>query len=125
VIPVVSGNVSLNNETGGRPIPPTPVVGCVGLVPDVTRIPSRWRSGDEVWLLRGDAAELVRFAWRNAHRFSLVHDVSDGGTPGLGTPAPGTPALGAPALDGSDLDAPDLRAPGSDATFATVPADLR
>ena len=31
-IPVVSGNVSLYNETGGHPIPPTPVVGCVGLV---------------------------------------------------------------------------------------------
>ncbi len=41
-IPVVSGNVSLYNETGGRPIPPTPVVGCVGLVRDVTAIPSRW-----------------------------------------------------------------------------------
>src|SRR5581483_7411377 len=27
-IPVVSGNVSLYNETGGRPIPPTPLVGC-------------------------------------------------------------------------------------------------
>ena len=37
-IPVVSGNVSLYNETGGRPIPPTPIVGCVGLVPDVTKI---------------------------------------------------------------------------------------
>ena len=35
-IPVVSGNVSLYNETGGRSIPPTPVVGCVGLVRDVT-----------------------------------------------------------------------------------------
>jgi phosphoribosylformylglycinamidine synthase II len=31
-IPVVSGNVSLYNETGGAPIPPTPVVGCIGLV---------------------------------------------------------------------------------------------
>ncbi len=31
-IPVVSGNVSLYNETAGRAIPPTPVVGCVGLV---------------------------------------------------------------------------------------------
>ena len=29
-IPVVSGNVSLYNETDGRAIPPTPVVGCVG-----------------------------------------------------------------------------------------------
>ena len=34
-IPVVSGNVSLYNETDGRPIYPTPVVGCVGLVEDV------------------------------------------------------------------------------------------
>ena len=34
-IPVVSGNVSLYNDTDGRSIPPTPVVGCVGLVPDV------------------------------------------------------------------------------------------
>ena len=34
-IPVVSGNVSLYNETDGRAIPPTPVVGCVGLVADV------------------------------------------------------------------------------------------
>ena len=38
-IPVVSGNVSLYNETGGRPIPPTPVVGCVGLVADVDADP--------------------------------------------------------------------------------------
>ena len=40
-IPVVSGNVSLYNETGGKPIPPTPVVGCVGLVADVTQDPRR------------------------------------------------------------------------------------
>jgi phosphoribosylformylglycinamidine (FGAM) synthase-like enzyme len=78
-IPVVSGNVSLYNETGGVPIPPTPVVGCVGLVADVTRVPSRWRRGDRVALLRGGGAELVRFVGTNAHRFSLAHDVSDGG----------------------------------------------
>jgi phosphoribosylformylglycinamidine synthase len=78
-IPVVSGNVSLYNETGGRPIPPTPVVGCVGLVADVTRVPGRWRRGDRVLLLRGEGAPLVRFIWQNAHRFTLAHDVSDGG----------------------------------------------
>ena len=78
-IPVVSGNVSLYNETGGLPIPPTPVVGCVGLVADITRIPSRWRRGDRVVLLRGEGAHLVRFVWENAHRFSLAHDISDGG----------------------------------------------
>ena len=36
--PVVSGNVSLYNETDGRPIDPTPVVGCVGLVEDVRAV---------------------------------------------------------------------------------------
>jgi phosphoribosylformylglycinamidine synthase len=78
-IPVVSGNVSLYNETGGAPIPPTPVVGCVGLVRDVTRIPDRWRSGDRVLLLRGFGHGFVGFVWRHAHLFSLAHDVSDGG----------------------------------------------
>ena len=78
-IPVVSGNVSLYNETGGAPIPPTPFVGCVGLVRDVTRIPDRWRSGDTVYLLQGFGHGLVEFVWRHAHLFSLAHDVSDGG----------------------------------------------
>jgi phosphoribosylformylglycinamidine synthase subunit PurL len=49
-IPVVSGNVSLYNETGGRAIHPTPVVGCVGLLPDVRRVPATWREGDAILL---------------------------------------------------------------------------
>ena len=78
-IPVVSGNVSLYNETGGSPIPPTPFVGCVGLVRDITRIPDRWRRGDRIVLLRGVGHGFVHFVWRHAHLFSLAHDVSDGG----------------------------------------------
>jgi phosphoribosylformylglycinamidine synthase len=78
-IPVVSGNVSLYNETGGAPIPPTPVVGCVGLVRDVTQIPDRWQRGDRVLLLRGSGHGLVSFVWRHANLFTLAHDVSDGG----------------------------------------------
>jgi phosphoribosylformylglycinamidine synthase len=35
--PVVSGNVSLYNETNGAAIPPTPTVGAVGLIPDYAR----------------------------------------------------------------------------------------
>jgi phosphoribosylformylglycinamidine synthase subunit PurL len=35
--PVVSGNVSLYNETNGVGIPPTPAIGAVGLVPDTAR----------------------------------------------------------------------------------------
>jgi phosphoribosylformylglycinamidine synthase len=34
-MPVVSGNVSLYNETEGKGIPPTPVIGAVGLVDDI------------------------------------------------------------------------------------------
>ena len=33
-VPIVSGNVSLYNETAGRAIPPTPAVGMVGLLED-------------------------------------------------------------------------------------------
>ena len=36
--PVVSGNVSLYNETDGVGIPPTPVVGGIGLIEDVSKI---------------------------------------------------------------------------------------
>ncbi len=36
--PVVSGNVSLYNETNGVGIPPTPAIGGVGLIPDTAKI---------------------------------------------------------------------------------------
>ena len=78
-IPVVSGNVSLYNETDGRAIPPTPVVGCVGLVRDVREVPRGWRPGDRVWLAEGDDVELIGWLWRNASQLSLAQDVSDGG----------------------------------------------
>ncbi|MCZ6509751.1 MAG: phosphoribosylformylglycinamidine synthase subunit PurL, partial [Alphaproteobacteria bacterium] len=35
--PVVSGNVSLYNETNGKAILPTPVIGCVGVMSDVAK----------------------------------------------------------------------------------------
>jgi phosphoribosylformylglycinamidine synthase II len=80
-IPVVSGNVSLYNETAGRAIPPTPVVGCVGLVPDVRLVPRGWREGDVVLaattpeeLDLAVEAELVSFLWRVAPHCSLIHD---------------------------------------------------
>ena len=84
-IPVVSGNVSLYNETDGRPIPPTPVVGCVGLVGDVRIVPGRWQPGDVVLLatapeqsLAAEAA-LIRFLWKASPLLSLCHDVGYGG----------------------------------------------
>jgi phosphoribosylformylglycinamidine synthase len=104
--PVVSGNVSLYNETEGRAIHPTPVVGCVGLVPDVRRIPHVWREGDAILLAGapelsldgseyqalygevggrpapldlGAEAALVQAVWRAAPSCSLVHDAAEGG----------------------------------------------
>ena len=65
-IPVVSGNVSLYNETGGGSIPPTPVVGCVGLVARRDADSGRWRPATGR-LLRGEGAELVGFVWQHAH----------------------------------------------------------
>jgi phosphoribosylformylglycinamidine synthase len=51
--PVVSGNVSFYNETEGRGILPTPVIGMVGLLDDVRRViqPGFKRQGDLVALL--------------------------------------------------------------------------
>ena len=105
-LPVVSGNVSLYNETNGRAIHPTPVVGAVGLVPDVRRVPKAWREGDALFVAGGARlslagseyqaqfgevggspapldleaeARLVGFLWRAASECSLVHDASEGG----------------------------------------------
>jgi phosphoribosylformylglycinamidine synthase len=51
--PVISGNVSFYNETEGRGILPTPVVGMVGLLEDVRRIiqPGFKSEGDIIALL--------------------------------------------------------------------------
>lgn len=57
--PVVGGNVSLYNETGGRAIYPTPIIGMVGVLDDVAgRLEQAFRrAGDAVYLVgpAGDA----------------------------------------------------------------------
>jgi phosphoribosylformylglycinamidine synthase len=105
-LPIVSGNVSLYNETNGRAIHPTPVVGAVGLVHDVRRVPRGWRPGDAIFVAGKAAvtfagselqatfgevggspppldleaeARLVSFLWRAAPGCTLVHDAAEGG----------------------------------------------
>jgi len=51
--PVVSGNVSLYNETNGAAIPPTPTVGAVGLIPDYAH------RADFAGMKDGDALVLI------------------------------------------------------------------
>jgi phosphoribosylformylglycinamidine synthase subunit PurL len=64
--PVTGGNVSLYNETiqsdgTSSPIYPTPVIGMVGLVPDVTKVCGQgFRGvGDAIYLIGGDAVSLA------------------------------------------------------------------
>ena len=58
-IPIVSGNVSLYNETEQQPIYPTPMVGCVGVLDDLSkRMSLAWADGDELWLLGGGEPSL-------------------------------------------------------------------
>jgi phosphoribosylformylglycinamidine synthase len=56
--PVISGNVSLYNETEGRPILPTPAIGGVGVLDEVSQA---------VGLALPDGAELVLIGGRPAH----------------------------------------------------------
>ncbi len=58
-IPIVSGNVSLYNETAGRAIPPTPTVGMVGLLEDVSlAVPTGFSPGCVLVLLGNLPIEL-------------------------------------------------------------------
>jgi phosphoribosylformylglycinamidine synthase len=58
--PVVSGNVSFYNETEGRGILPTPVIGMIGLIEDVRRVvqPGYKQAGDLIALLGTTADDL-------------------------------------------------------------------
>ena len=57
-LPVIGGNVSLYNESGGADIDPTPVLGLLGLVEVVQALPPglAWREGDTLVLLGARAA---------------------------------------------------------------------
>jgi phosphoribosylformylglycinamidine synthase II len=57
--PVVSGNVSLYNETNGAAIPPTPAIGGVGLIPDIARHATiALREGDVLLLIGAERGAL-------------------------------------------------------------------
>lgn len=53
--PVISGNVSLYNETDGAAIRPTPIVGMVGLIDDVSKVTTQsFREAGDVIILLGE-----------------------------------------------------------------------
>jgi phosphoribosylformylglycinamidine synthase II len=56
--PIVSGNVSLYNETNGVPIPPTPAIGGIGVVADLAAMATlALKAEDEVLIRIGAAGE--------------------------------------------------------------------
>ncbi|HEV8589914.1 MAG TPA: AIR synthase related protein, partial [Pyrinomonadaceae bacterium] len=56
--PVVSGNVSFYNETEGRGVLPTPVIGMIGLIEDVKRvIQPGFKNEDDVIALLGETRD--------------------------------------------------------------------
>ncbi|MEM8755364.1 MAG: phosphoribosylformylglycinamidine synthase subunit PurL, partial [Pseudomonadota bacterium] len=62
--PIVSGNVSLYNETDGAAILPTPTIGMVGLLDDLSKmIPKAPRAGDALILIGETRGRLGQSAW--------------------------------------------------------------
>ncbi|MHC0064559.1 phosphoribosylformylglycinamidine synthase subunit PurL [Nostoc sp. UIC 10890] len=84
--PVTGGNVSLYNETLDsegipQPIYPTPVVGMVGLIPDITKICGQgWQaSGDVIYLLGLSLASQISLG--ASEYLAIIHDTVAGKPP--------------------------------------------
>jgi phosphoribosylformylglycinamidine synthase len=59
-VPVISGNVSLYNETDGQPIYPTPMVGALGKLDDAERrATAAFRDAGDVVVLLGDGESVL------------------------------------------------------------------
>jgi phosphoribosylformylglycinamidine synthase len=78
--PITGGNVSLYNETDGRAIQPTPTIGMVGLVDDVSRTVTSWFKdvGDLIVLVGETREELGASEY-----LALIHGREEGAPPGL------------------------------------------
>ena len=79
-VPITGGNVSLYNETDGRAIYPTPVIGVVGLLEHADRVVSRrfQESGDAIVLLGEGRGELG-----GSEYLKVVHGLVRGVPPAL------------------------------------------
>jgi phosphoribosylformylglycinamidine synthase II len=72
-VPVISGNVSLFNESVGTAIYPTPVVGAVGLLNDIsTKLTADFKSAGDLVLLLGTPGSSLAGSEYLAHIHGLV-----------------------------------------------------
>jgi phosphoribosylformylglycinamidine synthase len=74
-IPVIGGNVSFYNESRGADIDPTPVVGVIGLIDELTEVPPSTAFGPELelFLLGATSVELGGSEWA-----AVVHGLAGG-----------------------------------------------
>ena len=68
-IPITGGNVSFYNETDGDPIHPTPVLGIVGIIPDIDKSigPGFTDNGEAIILLGDNRDEIGGTAYLKSH----------------------------------------------------------
>jgi len=79
-VPITGGNVSLYNETDGKAIYPTPVLGVVGVIEDAACALARsFRSADDVVILLGDTFDELG----GTEYLKTVHGAVKGQPPGL------------------------------------------
>ncbi len=77
-IPVISGNVSLYNETKGEAIYPTPVVGMVGIIEDVTmHCTSGFKDEGDLVFLLGDS-QTIDSSIGSSEYLELIHGMVKG-----------------------------------------------
>ena len=78
--PVISGNVSLYNETADVAVYPTPVVGCLGLIEDLDhKCAMGFKDEGDIILLLGDGAEAGKDSGLAGSEYlSLVHGLVAG-----------------------------------------------
>lgn len=79
-VPVVSGNVSLYNETAESAVMPTPTVGVVGVIEDVTkRLTMAPKAGDRLFLLHTGAPPTLG----GSAYLATIHELTVGSPPAL------------------------------------------
>ena len=77
-VPVISGNVSLYNETKGEAVYPTPVVGMVGLINNVNRhCTSGFKNEGDVVFLLGDI-QTADSSLGSSEYLELIHSIIKG-----------------------------------------------
>jgi len=119
-LPVIGGNVSLYNESGGADIDPTPVLGVLGLVDAVRAQPPglAWADGDAVVLLGARRAADGSFPLEGTRWATERRGHRDGG--GTGVPAVDFAAHAALCAFVAGLVSDQVGRPGGDVLVRAV-----